>query len=481
MSQERIFLASKRAPVTYHRDASGALTAELAPGGTANVVADLASQLGVSWIACAMTEEDRYVATQHPRGMEVQVSAAAPVRLHLLQHDPAVFEDMQEIITADLLWASNNYLWDGWTKPTFDARIHRAWKNFERFTETFATTLLERSKSCAEPVYLLHDYQMCGVPQHLRAQRPTAPQLLFVHIPWPSADYWRMLPRPMREGLLRGMLGADVIAFFAHRWVRNFLACVEDLLPEARVDYPSATVRWEGRTVRAEAMALGYSPSALDIREGEGSPELDAWIGDHPLVVHSGRTDPIKNAERAVLAFTAALQEDPGLRHARLLVKMNPNRLSVEANQQYRDRVGRAVEAANRTLGGEVVRMVCTNSVNGTFAALKRADVLLLNSTVDGQNLTAFEGTLFNQRDAVLILSERCGAAEALANVSRLVNPFDIVEQAQALKEALRATPAERAEAARRRREVVLRYDLPTWVRQQLSSLGLGAAPGERR
>ncbi|WNG15919.1 trehalose-6-phosphate synthase [Cystobacter fuscus] len=481
MSQERIFLASKRAPVTYHRDASGTLTAELAPGGTANVVADLASQLGVSWIACAMTKEDRHMATQHPQGMEVKVSAAAPVRLHLLQHDPAVFEDMQEIITADLLWASNNYLWDGWTKPTFDTRSHRAWKNFETFTRTFATTLLERSSSCEQPVYLLHDYQMCGVPQHLRAQRPQAPQLLFVHIPWPSADYWRMLPRPMREGLLRGMLGADVVAFFAARWVRNFLACVEDLLPEARVDFASGTVRWEGRTVRAETMALGYSPSALDIREGEGSSELDAWVGDRPLVVHSGRTDPIKNAERAVLAFTAALEEDPGLRHARMFVKMNPNRLSVEANHLYRDRVGRAVEAANQTLGGEVVRMVCTNDVNGTFTALKRADVLMLNSTVDGQNLTAFEGTLFNQRDAVLILSERCGAAEALASVSRIVNPFDLVEQSQALKEALRATAAERAEAARRRREVVLRYDLPSWVRQQLSSLGLGADGGGLR
>ncbi len=478
MSRDHIYLASKRAVVTYHRDPSGALVTELAPGGTANVVADLASHIGMSWLACAMTDEDREVSARNPQGLSIRVSAAAPITLHLLRHDPEVFDSMQEVITADLLWASNNYLWDSWTQPTFDARTHQAWRHFEKFTATMAAELIERSSGCSTPAYLLHDYQMAGVARHVRAARPGAPILVFIHIPWPSADYWRMLPKSMREGLLYGMLGSDVIGFFAGRWVRNFLACVEDLVPEARVDPSSAKIAYEGRTIRVEAMPLGYSPSALEIREGALPKELAEWVGDRPLVVHSGRTDPIKNAERAVLAFAEALRDAPELRRARLLVKMNPNRLSVAANRLYQGRVEQAIAATNQAIGEEVARLVCSNSVNDTFAALQRADVLVLNSIVDGQNLTAYEGSLFNRRDAALILSERCGAAETLSEVCRLVNPFDIVDQAHALREALRAPATERAEAMRRRREVAARYDLPRWVEHQLASLGLNGTGG---
>ncbi len=197
------------------------------------------------------------------------------------------------------------------------------------------------------------------------------------------------------------------------------------------------------------------------------------WAGDRPLVVHSGRTDPMKNAERAVRAFVLARRTDERLREARMLVRMNPNRLYVEANADYLRRVQGAVAEANAELGADTVRWHCDNEVDHTLGCFRRADLLMFNSTMDGQNLSAFEAPLVNGRDAEVILSELCGAAEVLGPVCRTVNPFDLVEQARAIEAGLTMPAADRAEAAERRRRVAEPWTLEAWVRAQLDGLAV--------
>jgi len=472
VTDRHLFLASKRAAVSFAPDPdTGRLRPWLAPGGTGNVVADQAGMLGVSWIASADTEEDRRAAAEHPDGLEVRLPSGRDITIRLLCHDRETFAEVQNHLTAELLWAANNYGWDRWTTPTFDERTRTAMDHFAAFTEDFAGALLDSSADVADPVYLVHDYQLVGVPALLRRQRPDAPVLLFVHIPWPSADYWRILPRPMRTALVESMLPATTIGFFAWRWVRNFLDCVADLVPDAVVDRDGGVVVWRGHRCRVRSMPLGYSPLALQGRAPRLPDGVGEWAGEDPLVVHSGRTDPMKNAVRAVHAFVMAVRADERLASAKLLVRMNPNRLYVEANADYRRRVEDAVAQANRDLGGDRVRAHCDNEVDHTIACFQRADLLVFNSTVDGQNLSTFEAPLVNTRDADVVLSEMCGAAEVLAPVCRTVNPFDLVEQAEAIRAGLTAPAEQRAEAAKRRREAAAPWTLEEWVRAQLDGL----------
>jgi trehalose 6-phosphate synthase len=179
----------------------------------------------------------------------------------------------------------------------------------------------------------------------------------------------------------------------------------------------------------------------------------------------------MKNAVRAVHAFVLAVRSDERLASAKLFVRMNPNRLYVDANADYQRRVEEAAAEANRELGGDRVRTHCDNEVDHTIACFQRADLLVFNSTVDGQNLSTFEAPLVNTRDADVVLSEMCGAAEVLAPVCRTVNPFDLVEQAEAIRAGLTAPAAERAAAAERRREVAAPWTLEEWVRAQLDGL----------
>lgn len=474
MTDKHLFLASKRAVVTYAPDEdTGELRAWLAPGGTGNVVAEQAGYLDVSWIVSADTEDDHRAAEQHPDGSVVELPSGRTIRVHQLRHDRETFRVVQDFLTAELMWAGNNYGWDRWTTPTFGPETRRAWERFAEFTADFADEMITRSADDPEPVYLVHDYQLVCVPARIRAHRPDAPILLFVHIPWPSADYWRILPKPIRVEVLEGMLAADVIGFFTSRWTRNFLSCVADLLPDAEVDHATAEVRWRGRTTRVRTQPLGYSPETLTRRNSTLPEGIAEWAGDHRLVVHSGRTDPIKNGWRAVRAFVKAVQDNPELRGTRMLVRMNPNRLYVQANADYVRRVEEEVAAANAELGEDTVRTHCDNDVDHTFGCFERADLLVFNSTVDGQNLSVFEAPLVNRRDADVVLSEMAGAAEILAPVCRTVNPQDVVEQAEAIAAGLLAPPRERAEAARARRDTARPWTLERWVDTQLESLGL--------
>ncbi|MFD5319539.1 trehalose-6-phosphate synthase [Streptomyces sp. NPDC127098] len=472
MTDRHLFLASKRAAVSYAPDPdTGRLRPWLAPGGTGNVVAEQAGVLDVSWIASADTDDDHRAATENPTGLTLGLPSGHDITIRLLRHDRGTFEIVQNHLTAELLWAANNYGWDRWTTPAFDDATHEAMDRFAEFTDDFARALLDASADTAEPAYLVHDYQLVGVPARLRQARHDAPILLFVHIPWPSPDYWRILPRRMRTGLLEGMLPATTIGFFADRWCRNFLDCVADLLPDARVDREAGTVEWRGHRSRVRTMPLGYSPLTLEGRDPKLPDGIAEWAGDDPLVVHSGRTDPMKNAERAVRAFVLALRTDPRLRGTRMLVRMNPNRLYVDANADYVRRVEEAVADANARLGADTVRLHCDNEVDHTIACFQRADLLMFNSTVDGQNLSTFEAPLVNTRDADVILSEMCGAAEVLAPVCRTVNPFDLREQADAIAAGLTAQPHERRQAAHRRRAAARPWTLESWVRAQLDGL----------
>jgi len=472
MTDRHLFLASKRAAVSYAPDPdTGRLRPWLAPGGTGNVVAEQAGVLNVSWIASADTDDDHLAARENPDGVRLRLRSGRDIQVHLLRHDRRTFDVVQNFLTAQLLWAANNYGWDRWTEPTFGSETYQALEHFAEFTGDFTDALLRVSAEAAEPVYLVHDYQLMGVPARLREKRPDAPILLFVHIPWPSPDYWRILPKPMRVGLLEGMLASTTIGFFADRWTRNFLDCVADLLPGAEIDREHGVVRRHGHRTRVRTMPLGYSPLTIDGAAPRLPEGIAEWADDRPLVVHSGRTDPMKNAERAVRAFVLAMGSDERLRGTRMLVRMNPNRLYVEANADYVRRVEAAISDANAELGPDTVRLHCDNEVEHSLACFGRADLLIFNSTVDGQNLSAFEAPLVNQRDAEVIVSEMCGAAEVLAPVCRTVNPFDLVEQAEAIVAALTAPAAERARAAERRREVAAPWTLEAWVSAQLEGL----------
>jgi trehalose 6-phosphate synthase len=98
-------------------------------------------------------------------------------------------------------------------------------------------------------------------------------------------------------------------------------------------------------------------------------------------------------------------------------------------------------------------------------------DVLLVNSIADGMNLVAKEGPIVNQRDGVLVLSERTGARQQLEPGALIISPCDVYATAEALHQALVMPAEERQERANRLRWLVEREDITAWLCRQLQTI----------
>jgi trehalose 6-phosphate synthase len=92
-------------------------------------------------------------------------------------------------------------------------------------------------------------------------------------------------------------------------------------------------------------------------------------------------------------------------------------------------------------------------------------------------NLVAKEAPLVNERDGVLVLSENTGAHHELAEWTLSVNPFDVVDQAEAIHAALELPAADRRARAEAIRAHVREHDVEAWLAAQLADLDRISAP----
>jgi trehalose 6-phosphate synthase len=104
-------------------------------------------------------------------------------------------------------------------------------------------------------------------------------------------------------------------------------------------------------------------------------------------------------------------------------------------------------------------------------ALYRHYDLLLVNSMWDGMNLVSKEGPLVNTRDGMIVLSENTGAHEELGACALSVNPFDVQEQADAMYEALTASPEERHRRMEALREIITSRTPADWIDEQLADI----------
>jgi trehalose 6-phosphate synthase len=119
----------------------------------------------------------------------------------------------------------------------------------------------------------------------------------------------------------------------------------------------------------------------------------------------------------------------------------------------------------------EPVRVLLGDDYARGLAAMQLYDVLLVNSIADGMNLVAKEGPLVNQRDGVLILSERTGARQQLHPAALVISPCDIVDTAEALHRALVMPTEERHQRAAMLQAMIRSSDINDWFCQQIEEI----------
>jgi trehalose 6-phosphate synthase len=478
-ARRKLIVVSNRGPLSYGLDADGNRVARRGGGGLVTALRGLLGHHDVTWIASAMTDEDRAVVAEVGGETVAADRNGAPYRLRLVAHEPLAFDRFYNVVSNGTFWFLQHYLWGLGVAPTLDQHFRTAWTDgYVRVNRAFADAVVAELATDPAAVVFFQDYHLYLAPGLVREARPDARLSHFIHIPWAQPDYWHALPEDVRRAVHESLCANDVVGFHTSRWQRNFLQSCGTLL-DAECDFDAGRVSVGGRTTQVIARAIGIDPAEFEaLRESAAVLEEErAIVASRPeqLVVRVDRTDPTKNAVRGFRAFGLLLENHPELcGRVGMLALLDPSRQDVPEYAEYLAAIEREVRAVNERFaveGWQPVDLQIGDNFPQSVAAYKQFDVMFVNSVFDGMNLVAKEAPLVNGRDGVLVLSENAGAYEELRDWVVSVNPFDVVGQADALYEALRMPADERRRRAEAITAHVREHDVEAWGRGQMADL----------
>jgi trehalose 6-phosphate synthase len=439
----------------------------------------------VTWIASAMTPEDRDVAAEADGAFTETARDESSYRMRLVVHDQQAYDWFYNVIANPTLWFLQHYLWDLASAPNVDHGMHHAWDGgYVPVNRAFADAVIEELDREPSAAVFFHDYHLYLAPRFVRDARPDARLAHFVHIPWPQTDYWYVLPLDVRRALHDGLLANDAIGFHTRRWRRNFMRSAEDAVG-ASCDWARDAIGYEGRKIAVTASPISVDPSEFE-ELAQSEPVLAAGRAlaegrPEKVILRVDRTDPSKNIVRGFRAFEIYLDAHPEM-HRRVVLRtlLDPSRQDIPEYAEYVGAIQREARRVNDRFqqgGWKPIDLQMNDDFPQAVAAYKDYDALLVNAIFDGLNLVAKEAPLVNERDGVLILSENAGAHEELGDWAVTVNPFDVAGQADAIHLALEMPAAERRERLLAIQSWVREHDLEAWLNLQLEALDVKPLP----
>ncbi|HEY7792674.1 MAG TPA: trehalose-6-phosphate synthase [Gaiellaceae bacterium] len=467
MARRRLIVVSNRGPIAYASE-GGERVARRGAGGLVTALAPLVSHHEVTWIASALSAEDRAVADEGPR--EETARDGSRYRLRLVAHPQDAYDLYYNVVANPTLWFVQHRLWERKRDPHAD--LTHAWEDgYVTVNRDFADAVVEEIDRQPDAAVFFHDYHLYVAPRFVRERCPGTELAHFTHIPWVEAADWAVLPERIVREIHEGLLANDVVGFHTERWRQAFLSACDGLGLD-----------------RSGSLVTAH-PISIDPEEFESLAQSEAVLASErdllaarpeQLILRVDRTDPSKNVVRGLEAFALLLERRPELYgRVGMVALLDPSRQEIPEYVEERERIERAAAGVERRFPG-ALRLEIADDFPRSIAAYKQFDVLLVNAVMDGLNLVAKEAPVVNACSGVVALSVNAGAFEELGEWVVPVEPLDLPQQASALEQALALPVEQRQEWLGRIREHVRRQDLKAWIAAQLADLDRASTMRQR-
>jgi trehalose 6-phosphate synthase/phosphatase len=317
----------------------------------------------------------------------------------------------------------------------------------------------------------IHDYQLLLLPEMIRKNIPNVTIGFFLHIPFPSFEIFRSLPRTWREALINGMLGADLIGFHTHDYTQHFIKSVKRTTGfECRQNI----VFTSDRIVKADAFPIGIDYDKFHNALTNKTILIEKLkirksLSDQKFIFSVDRLDYSKGLISRLKGYETFLEQYP---EWRLKVVFNmvvvPSRDSIDQYKEMKTEIEAVVGRINgkySTLSWRpIIYQYKSLSFNELVALYNVSDVGLITPLRDGMNLVAKEFIACQgDHKAVLILSEMAGAAAELTE-ALIINPTDKNEIANAIHAALEMGEDEKRIRLERMQNRIASYSVFTWA-----------------
>jgi trehalose 6-phosphate synthase len=453
-----LIVVSNRGPIAYARE-GGERVARRGAGGLVTALAPLVSHHDVTWVASALTDEDRAVAADGLR--EETARDGSRYWLRLVDHPPEAYDLYYNVVANPTLWFVQHGLWARKHDPGAD--LAHAWEDgYLAVNRDFADVVAEEIERQPDATVFFHDYHLYVAPRFVREDCPDTELAHFTHIPWVGADDWAVLPPALVREIHEGLLANDVVGFHTERWRRAFLDACSGL----GLDCSQTLVTAHPISIDPAEFATVARSEAVRHRKHDLLPSPP-----ERLILRVDRTDPSKNVVRGFEAFALLLERRPDLRgRVGMLALLDPSRQEIPEYVEERERIEAAAAAVEQRFPGALTLRIADDFAQ-SVAAYTQFDVLLVNAIMDGLNLVAKEAPIVNERDGVVVLSVNAGAYEELRDWVVPVEPLDVEGQADALEEALALPVERRREWLAAIRDHIGSHDLEAWIAAQLADL----------
>jgi trehalose 6-phosphate synthase len=263
------------------------------------------------------------------------------IRVHFVLPKEAAYDMYYNVISNPLLWFLQHNMWNIARAPTINRDTWKAWEEgYVAVNQLFANAIARHIlASKRHALVMLQDYQLYLAPALLRKKMRTRKGFTlthFVHIPWPGAEDWGILPPTMRRQILEGLCAVDLLGFQTRDDGLNFIRTCETHLPRAHVNYRHGRVWFKNHSTYVHDFPISIDVSALKrLAESEEvanyREQIIESVGDRQLIVRIDRTEPSKNIVRGFQAMDELLELYPEYKgKVQFLAMLVPSRMEVE-------------------------------------------------------------------------------------------------------------------------------------------------------
>src|SRR5690554_4976158 len=458
----KTIIIANRLPVKIERNEDNDFNIIRSEGGLATGLGSLETDSEIHWVGWpgifTDDEDEKKEITNRLNSMNFH-----PVFLSADQ-----IEDYYEGYSNSTIWPLCHYF--------FSYIEYRAdyWEAYQQVKSVFCYESMQFIED--DDIVWVQEYQLMLLPKKIRDRKPNANIGYFHHIPFPSYELFRVLPE--REAILEGLLGADLIGFHTHDYMRHFISAMYRVL---NLNCNLDEVSLDNRIVHIDAFPMGINyeqyhnaPNLPEVKEK--SKLLKETLGDRDIILSVDRLDYSKGILHRLVGFEQFLKNNPEY-HEKVSLAMIvvPSRDTVDIYAELKTQMDQLISEINgkySKLGwNPIFYFYRSFSFEELIAMYDIANIALVTPLRDGMNLVAKEylATKCN-KPGVLILSEMAGAVIELPDAI-IINPNDTDQIENAILEALNMPDSEQKRRLEKMQKRISKQDVKKWANDFVKEL----------
>jgi len=457
----KIIIIANRLPVRIERK-DEQFSIERSEGGLATGLGSLEIEAEKYWIGWPGIHTD-----------DEKEKSEITDKLHELHFHPVFLsaeqiENYYEGYSNSTIWPLCHYFF------SFIAYRADYWEAYKQVNALFCSEALSFIED--DDIVWVQDYQLMLLPGMLREEKPNASIGYFHHIPFPSYELFRVLPE--REEVLEGLLGADLIGFHTHDYMRHFISAIYRVLD---LNCTLDEVTLQERIVHVDAFPMGINyelyhnaPTLPEVKKKAGM--LRNELGDRTVILSVDRLDYSKGILHRLTGFSQFLQNNPEY-HEKVSLAMIvvPSRDNVDIYADLKTKIDQAIGEINgkysRLGWTPILYFYRSFAFDELMAMYDISDIALVTPLRDGMNLVAKEYLASKcNKPGVLILSEMAGAAIELQDAI-IINPNDTDQIENAILQALKMPEEEKTKRLQKMQKKISRRNVKKWANDFVTEL----------